>query len=91
MSIIMSIIKVKHRFFEKKIFSSTITECTLSINNFKQNFLKFIRLGSYKVFNMYNSYGLKLLTILSLDLSHLRGHKFKHNFICLHNQLSYVL
>ena len=51
-----------------------------SINVFKQNILKFIRLGSNKVFNIYNPHGLKLLTRLRLDLSHLRGHKFNHSF-----------
>ena len=50
-----------------------------SINVFKQNILKFIRLGPNKV-SIYNPYGLKLLTRLRLGLSHLRGHKFKHNF-----------
>ena len=40
----------------------------------------FIRLRPNKVFNIYNPYGLKLLTRLRLGLSHLRGHKFNHNF-----------
>ena len=52
----------------------------LPINVFKQNNLKFIRLGPSKVFNIYNLHGLKLLTRTRLGLSHLRGHKFKHNF-----------
>ena len=82
-------IKVKHRFVEYSFFSVTITEwndldCSLryapSINVFKKNILKFIRLGPNKVFNIYNPYGLKLLTRLRLGLSHLRGHKFNHNF-----------
>ena len=53
---------------------------THSTNVFKQNILKLIRLGPYKVFNIYNPPGLKLLTKLRLGLSHLRGHKFNHNF-----------
>ena len=82
-------IKVKHRFFENSFFPATITEwndldCSLrnapSINVFKKNILKFIRLGPNKVFNIYNPYGLKLLTRPRLGLSHLRGHKFNHNF-----------
>ena len=82
-------IKLKHRFFENSFFPATITEWNdldyslrnaPSINVFKQNILKFIRLGSNKVFNIYNPHGLKLLTRLRLDLSHLRGHKFNHSF-----------
>ena len=46
----------------------------------KQNILKFILLSSNKVFlNIYNPHDLKLSTRLPLGLSHLRGHKFKHN------------
>ena len=43
-------------------------------------FLQFIPLGSNKVINIYNPYGLQLLTRLHLGLSHLHGHKFNHNF-----------
>ena len=44
----------------------------------------FFCLGTYKVFNICNLHGLKLLTKLRLGLIHLRGHKFNHNFIdCL--------
>ena len=34
----------------------------------------------FEVFNIYNPHDLKLLSRLRLGLSHLRGHKFKHNF-----------
>ena len=82
-------IKVKHRFFENSFFPATITEWNdldyplrndPSINVFKKNIFKFIRLGPNKVFNIYNQHGLKLLTRLRLVLSHLRDHKFNHNF-----------
>ena len=82
-------IKMKHRFFKNSFFPATITEwndldyslCNApSINVFKKNILKFTRFGLNKVFNIYNLHGLKLLTRLHLDLSHLRGHKFNHNF-----------
>ena len=82
-------IKVKHRFFENSFFPATITEWNdldyslrnaPSINVFKKNILKFIRLGPNKVFNIYNPYGLKLLTRLHLGLRNLRGHKFNHDF-----------
>ena len=81
--------KVKHRFFENSFFPANITERNdldyslrnaPSINVFKKNILKFICLGRNKVFNIYNPHGLKLSTRLRLGLSHLRGHKFNHNF-----------
>ena len=76
-------IKVKHRFFENSFFLAIITEWNdldhslrnaPSINVFKQNVLKFIRLGPNKVFNIYSPHGLKLLTRLRLGLYRLRGH-----------------
>ena len=85
----MPAIKVKHKLFENYFSPATISEWNdldyslrnaPSINVFKKYILKFIRLGSNKVFNKYNPYGLKLLTRLRPGLSHLRGHKFNHNF-----------
>ena len=67
----ISTIKVKHSFFGNSFLPATITEwddldhllrSAPSINVFKQNVLKFIRFGPNKVFNIYNSHGLKLLT-----------------------------
>ena len=46
----------------------------------QEKYLKFIRFGPNKVFNINNPYGLKLLTRLRRGLSHLYGHKFNHNF-----------
>ena len=82
-------VKAKHRFFENSFFPATLSEWNdldyslrnaPSINVFKQNILKFIRLSPNKVFNIYIPHGLKLLTRLRLGLSHLRGQKFNHNF-----------
>ena len=42
--------------------------------------LKFIRPWSNIVFNCHNCKGVKYLTTLPFVLSHLREHKFKHNF-----------
>ena len=76
-------IKVKHKFFENSFFPATITEWNdldyslryaPSINVFKKNILKFIRIGPNNVFNIYNPHGLKLLMRLRLGLSHLRRH-----------------
>ena len=42
--------------------------------------LKFVRHVANSVLDINNPYGLKLLTRLRLGLSHLRYHKFRHNF-----------
>ena len=48
------------------------------MNVFKLFLLKFVRPVANSVFD--NPYDLKLLTRLRLGLSHLRYHKFRHNF-----------
>ena len=76
--------QTKLRFLENYLFSATLTEwndldyCLRNappINVFKQNNLKFISFGPNNIINIYNSHGLKLLTRLQLDLSHLPDHK----------------
>ena len=47
----------------------------------KKKLLKFICPSANSVFRYHNLKGIKLLTILTLDLSHLREHKFKHGFL----------
>ena len=49
------------------------------MNVFKLPLLKFVRPVANSVFEINNSYGLKLLTRLRLGLSHLRYHKFRHS------------
>ena len=51
-----------------------------SLNVFQNNLLKFIRPSGNSVFYCHNPRGVKLLTRLRLDLSHLLEHKFKHGF-----------
>ena len=56
---------------------------TVKISMFKKSLLKFIRPSQAYVYNVYNVndyVGLKLLTRLRLNLSHLYEHKFRHNF-----------
>ena len=46
--------------------------------------MQFIRPTPNKTLNCHNPIGIKLITRLRLGLSHLRDHKFKHNFLdCL--------
>ena len=42
--------------------------------------LSFIRPCANNIFNIYNSYGIKLLTRLRLGLSHLHDYNFRHCF-----------
>ena len=46
----------------------------------KKSLSEFIRPSPISIFDIYNPYGIKLLTRLRLGLSQLRGHKFKHGF-----------
>ena len=43
--------------------------------------MKVIRPISYPIYNTHYANGIQLLTRLRLELSHLRDHKFKHNFL----------
>ena len=51
-----------------------------SISIFKINILKFIQPKPNNVYYCHNPKRISLITRLHLGLSHLRGHKFKHNF-----------
>ena len=81
--------KVKHNFFQNSFFPSAVIEWNKldlnihnseSLNVFKNSLLKFIRPPGNSVFSCHNLRGVKLLTRLRLGLSHLREHKFKHDF-----------
>ena len=50
------------------------------MNAFKLSLLKFVRPVANSVFERNDPYGLKLLTRFCLGLTHLRYHKFRHNF-----------
>ena len=47
---------------------------------FKKRLLEFIRPKANSIFNIHNPMGIKYLTRLRLGFSHLKEHKFKHNF-----------
>ena len=86
----------KRSFFQNSYFPAAITKWNSletdirksdSISIFKKRILSFIRPLPNKVSNSHNPQGLKLLTRLRLGLSHLRYHKFKHNFLDTINPL----
>ena len=76
-------------FFKKSFFSLVFIEWNSLDHNIRKgrsfsvfinNIMKFIRPSSNSVFNFENHKGIKLITRLHFDLSHLREHKFKHIF-----------
>ena len=82
-------INVKHQFFKNSYFPSTIIEWNKldsnihnseTLNIFKPKILKLIRLTANSIFDCRNIFGVKLLTRLRLELSHLCEHKFQHSF-----------
>ena len=90
------LLDTKHNFFQKRYFPATIKEWDRldidirksdSISMFKKRILSFIRPLPNTVSSSHNPQGLKLLTWLPLGLSHLRYHKFKHNFLDTINPL----
>ena len=85
----ISNLKTRSNFFRNSFFPSAITEWNKldrdirnsdSLNVFKLSLLKFVRPVVNSAFKINNPYGLKLLTRLRVGLSHLRYHKFGHNF-----------
>ena len=63
-----------------------------SIAIFKSRLLSFIRPMQSDVYNIFDPIGLKFLTRLRLDFSHLNEHRFRHNFQdCLNPLCSYSL
>ena len=58
-----------------------------SVSLFKKSILSFIRPNSFSVYNVHDPIGLKYLTRLRPNLSHLREHKFRHNFLDTVNPL----
>ena len=52
----------------------------VSVNKFKEIILSLIRPKENSVFAIHDTKGLKLLTRLRLNFSHLNEHKFRHGF-----------
>ena len=86
----------KHNFFKNSYFPSTIIEWNKldqDIRNaesyalFRKHLLSFIRPEANNIFNVHNAKGIKLLTRLRVGFSHLKEHKFRHNFVDAINPL----
>ena len=86
---LLSIIPVKTDYFANSFFPYCVNQWNNldpvirnmeKISSFKKALLGFIRTKPADVYNVNDPIGLKLLTRLRLNLSHLNEHKFKHNF-----------
>ena len=82
-------IKTNHSFFKSTFFPSIIIEwnkldsnirCSPSYKLFRKRILELIRPQPNSIFIVPNSLGLTYLTRLRVGSSHLREHKFRHNF-----------
>ena len=51
-----------------------------SFSSFESRLLSFIRPVQRSIYNIFDQTGLKFLSHLRLDLSHLHEHRFRHNF-----------
>ena len=80
---------IRHNFFKNTFFPSTIIEWNkldpairnlTNFNSFKESILKFIRPAPNNIFQCHNPKGIKHLTRLRVNFSHLHDHKFKHSF-----------
>ena len=79
----------RHDYFKNSFFPSAINEWNKldscirnadSINIFKKRILDIIRPLPNGIFNIHNPLGIKYLTRLRIGFSHLKEHKFRHNF-----------
>ena len=76
--------KYKYSFFPHCVNAwnnlSNFIKTSPSKNIFKKRYTEFFHVNASSIFGIHNPTGLKYLTRLRLGLSHLRVHKFKHNF-----------
>ena len=76
-------------YFKNSFFPSTVLEWNKlspeiknseSVHIFKKKIKKCVSIDKCSIFNIHDPKGIKLLTRLRVGLSHLREHKFRHNF-----------
>ena len=88
--------RTKTLYYKNSFFPYCVTEWnklapeiknSLSISHFKNNILAFIRPKMNPVYKVHDPIGIKMITRLRLRFSHLREHKFRHNFLDTINPL----
>ena len=79
----------KHDYFKNSFFPSAITGWNKlhsyisnadSFQVFKKRILEFVKPLANSIYNIHNPLGIKYLTRLRIGFSHLKEHKFRHNF-----------
>ena len=83
------LVNIKHNFFKNTFFPSAIIEWNKTdstsrnstrFNSFKKSIVKFIRPAPTSIFQCHNPKGIKCITRLRMNFSHLCDHKFKQSF-----------
>ena len=59
---------------------SSFIKSSPSLNIFKKRYMEFFNVTPNPIYSIHNPIGLKYLTRLRVGLSHLRAHKYHHNF-----------
>ena len=77
-------LKYRYSFFPHSVNCwnqlSSFIKSSPSINIFKKRYMEFFKVGAKSLYGIHHPLGTKLLTRLRVGLSHLRDHKFSHNF-----------
>ena len=81
---LLNMIILRILFFPSAITEWNKLDCYIrnadSFKVFKKRLLSFIRPMPNSIYNIHNPLGVKYLTRLRIGFSHLKEHKFKHNF-----------
>ena len=76
--------KFKYSFFPDTSYSwkllSSFIKLSPSLNIFKKRYMEFFNVSPNPIYGIHNPIALKYLTRLRVGLSHLRYHKYRHNF-----------
>ena len=61
-----------------------------SLNVFKKRYIEFFNITPNPIYGIHNPVGVKYLTRLRVGLSHLRAHKYQHNFRDITTQILFL-
>ena len=78
-------LKFRHSFFPDTSNSwnylSSFIKNAPTLNVFKKRYMEFFIVTPKPIYGIHNPVGIKYLTRLRVGLSHLRAHKYQHNFV----------
>ena len=84
-----SVMRCTNNYFENSFIHYVVREWnrlsseihnSISCQEFRKSLLSFIKSNCYSLFSIHHSFGVSVLVRLRLGFSHLRQHKFRHNF-----------